>query len=193
MTITDTTKAAADQYAALAGTTRSATEKSMEMWKSGAQVLADRANKMPRVDVSKSVERYFELVQRAVDVNRDLAATWADAVTSMTGVFTDQAKSLTGAAIRQTEHVADVVVEQAEHAEQVAKDEAAQVEAAEKDAERQARAEERRQAKEAHQQARAPYEGKTKAELSDLLAERDLAKTGNLDELVERLVEDDTK
>jgi hypothetical protein len=33
----------------------------------------------------------------------------------------------------------------------------------------------------------------TKAELSDLLAKRDLAKTGTVDELVERLVEADSK
>jgi hypothetical protein len=42
-------------------------------------------------------------------------------------------------------------------------------------------------------QARQRYEGLTKAELSDLLAQRDLPKTGNVDELVERLVESDGK
>jgi SAP domain len=36
-------------------------------------------------------------------------------------------------------------------------------------------------------------EGLTKAELSDLLDQRDLPKSGNVDELVERLVEADSK
>ena len=37
------------------------------------------------------------------------------------------------------------------------------------------------------------YEGLTKAELSDLLDKPNLPKTGNNDELVERLVEADSK
>jgi hypothetical protein len=37
------------------------------------------------------------------------------------------------------------------------------------------------------------YEGLTKAELSDQLAERNLPKTGNVDELTERLIEADSK
>jgi hypothetical protein len=49
------------------------------------------------------------------------------------------------------------------------------------------------QRRQAHEKARARYEGMTKAELSDLLAERNLPKTGNVDELVERLAEADGK
>jgi len=41
--------------------------------------------------------------------------------------------------------------------------------------------------------ARESYESLTKAELSDLLKQRHLPKTGNVDELVERLVEGDSK
>ena len=47
------------------------------------------------------------------------------------------------------------------------------------------------QARRAHDQARERYEGWTKAELSDELADRNLPKTGNIDELIERLVADD--
>jgi hypothetical protein len=39
--------------------------------------------------------------------------------------------------------------------------------------------------------ARERYEGLTKAELSDLLAQRDLPRSGNVEELIERLVEAD--
>ena len=42
-------------------------------------------------------------------------------------------------------------------------------------------------------QARQRYQGLPKAELSELLAKRDLPKTGNIDELIERLVEADTR
>jgi hypothetical protein len=43
------------------------------------------------------------------------------------------------------------------------------------------------------QAGRQRYEGPLKAELSELLAKRDLPKTGNIDELIERLVEADTR
>ena len=58
---------------------------------------------------------------------------------------------------------------------------------------REARKVEREQGRRAHAKAREPYEGLTKAELSDLLDKRHLPKTGNVDELVERLVEADGK
>ena len=58
---------------------------------------------------------------------------------------------------------------------------------------RQARQAEREQARQAHERARQPYEGLSKAQLSDLLAKRDLPKTGNIDELIERLVEADSR
>ena len=58
---------------------------------------------------------------------------------------------------------------------------------------REARQAEREQARHARDKARERYEGLTKAELSDRLDQRNLPKTGNVDELVERLVEADSK
>ena len=52
---------------------------------------------------------------------------------------------------------------------------------------------EREQARRAHNRARERYEGLTKAELSDQLARRELPKTGNVDDLIERLVEADSR
>jgi hypothetical protein len=83
-------------------------------------------------------QRYFELVQRTVDMSRDLTLKWAEAAGTLSGVVREQARR-------------------------------------------------------AHDQARERYEGLTKAELSDLLDKRDLPKTGTVDELVERLVEADSK
>ncbi|MEP6560667.1 MAG: SAP domain-containing protein [Nakamurella sp.] len=47
--------------------------------------------------------------------------------------------------------------------------------------------------KQAKEQAREPYEDLTKAELADQLAESGLPKTGNVDELIERLVSADSQ
>jgi hypothetical protein len=77
--------------------------------------------------------------------------------------------------------------------EQAAKAEQAVREQAEQERARQARKAEREQARQAHDQARERYEGLTKAELSDQLAERNLPKTGTVDELTERLIEADSK
>ena len=83
--------------------------------------------------------------------------------------------------------------EQAEKTERAALEQAEQAEQAEKELARQARQAQREQARRAHKRARERYEGRTKAELSDLLAKRELPKTGNVDELIERLVEADSK
>ena len=58
---------------------------------------------------------------------------------------------------------------------------------------REARFAERRQARQAHDKARERYESLTKAELSGQLAKRQLPKSGNVDELIERLAEADSK
>ena len=52
---------------------------------------------------------------------------------------------------------------------------------------------EREEAKKAQEKAREAYEGLTKAELSDQLAERGLPKTGNVEDLIERLVSADSE
>jgi len=89
--------------------------------------------------------------------------------------------------------------EQAESASETVRDKAATAEqSAHQHAERathelarEARKIEREQARKAEAIARERYEGKTKAELSDLLAQRGLPKSGNVDDLIERLVEAD--
>jgi hypothetical protein len=83
--------------------------------------------------------------------------------------------------------------ELAEKAEQAARDQAGKAEQAERELARQASQAEREQARQAHKRARQRYEGLPKAELSDLLAKRELPKTGNIDELIERLIEADSR
>ncbi len=148
---------------------------------------------LPQVNLVPVVERYFDFVQRTVDISRDLTLKWADSAGMLSGAVRDQAESVSGLVRKQAESARELVHEQAGQAEQAARAQAGQVEAAEKELAREARKAEREQARHAHDKARERYEGLTKAELSDRLDQRHLPKTGTVDELVERLVEADTK
>jgi hypothetical protein len=145
---------------------------------------------------------------RAGSVAGDAVNQHIDSVSSL---VSDQVHTMSDTVQQQVDKAEQIVEEQAERIEQVERDqvrearrserkqakqaEAEQVEheAAEKEQLRQARAAERREAREAHQTARERYEGKAKAELAEELSARDLPKSGNVDELVERLVDADTK
>jgi uncharacterized membrane-anchored protein len=154
-----------ERYRAAASQSAGTVEKIADFWTQGSQKLNDYLpSSLPQVNLVPVVERYFELVQRTVDISRDLTLKWAEAAGTLSGVAREQAESV------------------ADKAEQAGKDLA-----------REARKVEREQAKRAHDKARERYEGLTKAELSDLLEKRDLPKTGTVDELVERLVEADSK
>jgi len=118
-------------------------------------------------------------VQRTVDISRDLSIKWAEAAGTLSGAVREQAESVGGLVRGQAESARDFMHEQAGQAE--------------KELAREARQAEREQARHARDKARERYEGLTKAELSDRLDQRNLPKTGNVDELVERLVEADSK
>lgn len=193
-------------YTTMAGQAREVTEKSVEAFKQGTKTFADRAaaaTQLPTVDLTTPVARYFDYVQQTVDRNREIATTWAEMFTSVSSSMRDTATSFTGTVKEQTDKVADLVTEQADRAEQVAKEQAdkaeqvakeqaEQAEQLEKDLIKEAKKAERDAAKKAHEEARAAYEGLTKAELSDQLAARELPKTGTVEELIERLVAADT-
>jgi hypothetical protein len=171
------------QYSTAASQASGATERAADFWTQGVGKLADRLPALlPQIDLVPAVERYFDFVQRAVTMNRSIAVEWAQAVGALSGAARERAAS-----------AGEVVRERAESFERAASEQAEKAEKAQEDLAREARRIERQNAREAHEKARARYEGMTKAELSDLLAKRDLPKTGNVDELVERLVEADAK
>jgi len=185
-----------ESYTAVAGQAREATEKSVETFKQGVEKITEQANvvaKLPTVDLTQPVARYFEYVQKSVDFNRDLATKWAELVTSLSGTVREQAEKVTDIVKDQTNVVSDLAVKQAEKAEDIANGQANLAEEAKKEQEKAVKAAERAAAKQAKEQAREPYEGLTKAELSDQLAERGLPKTGNVDDLIERLVSADSE
>jgi hypothetical protein len=181
------------QYNAAASQTRSAVDKAADFWTQGARTLTDVLPAMPQVDLIPAVERYFDFLQRTVEVNRHLAVKWAQAAGTLSGVVRDQADSASAGLRDRAESVGEAVREKAATVEQAGREQAEKAEQAEKDLAREARKIEREQARQAHNRARERYQGMTKAELSDLLAKRDLPKSGNVDELIERLVEADGK
>jgi hypothetical protein len=175
------------QYRAAAGRARNAEGKAAGFWTRGARTVTDLVPGLPRVDLVPAVERYFELVHRTVDINRRLTVRWAQAVSTLSGVVREKAES-GGDLVREK-----AAREKAEQAAREQAEKAEQAKQAEKGLARQARQAEREQARRAHKKARERYEGLTKAELSDQLAKRELPKTGNVDALIERLVEADSK
>ena len=214
------------QYSAAASRARNVVDKTADVWTQSAQTVTGRLFGLPRVDLVPAVERYFSLVQRTVDINRQFAVRWAEAAGTLSGVAREKAGSAgdimrdkaeaAGNVAREQAKQAELAAreqaakaeqaekelarrsrqaerEQAEKAELAARDQAAKAEQAEKELARQARQAEREHARQAHKRARARYEGRSKAELSDLLAQRKLPKTGNIDDLIERLVEADSK
>jgi hypothetical protein len=181
------------QYSAAASHARNAVDKTADVWTEGARTVTGRLFGLPQVDLVPAVERYFDLVQRTVDINRRLAVRWAEAAGTLSGVVREKAESAGDVVREKAEAAGDIAREQADNAERAAREQAAKAEQAEQELARQARQAEREHARQAHARARARYEGLTKAELSDLLAKRDLPKTGNIDELIERLVEADSK
>ena len=182
------------RYRAAASQSASTVEKVADFWAQGLQKLSDHMLPgLPQVDLVPVVERYFEFVQRTVDISRDLTIKWAEAAGTLSGAVREQTESVGGLVRERAESARDFVQEQAGQAERLAREQAEQGEQAEKELAREARKAERAQARHAHDMARERYEGLTKTELSDLLVQRGLPKTGNVNELVERLVEADSK
>ena len=189
-------------FTSVATQTRQATEQSIEAFRNGAKSFTHQLDRVkpPTIDLAAPIHRYFEFVQQAVDVNRELATKWAQLITTLSGSVREQTEKVTSIVKDQADTVTDLAVKQAQRAEEVAKEQAdkvalvqreqeAKIKEAAKEQDREAKKAEREHAK----QIRESYEGLSKAELSAHLAERGLPKTGNIEDLIERLVSDDLK
>ena len=185
--------------ASAGGQTRKATEAAeaaVDAWKAGTMKLADQIGMIPTVrqlDLNQSVEQYFDFVQRTIDVNRELASRWADLVNTLSGATREQAELFSRIVKDQADTLAGIAAQQAEKTEEVARDRARRAEQIEKEQVRQARLAEQNQARKERARARERYEDMTKAQLGDELTHRGLPKTGNVDELIDRLAEADSK
>jgi F0F1-type ATP synthase membrane subunit b/b' len=185
-----------------ASTTRNAQNvlsTTLDSWKDGLTSVTDQfrsfptVGNLPQIDVTEAVERQFAFIQQVVDLNHRYARQLAEVANTLTGATRQQIESVSTAVRDQVKSVSDVARNGVDTVEQTVREQADQVEQAERQQARDAAKAERQERKEARDTARERYEGLTKAELSEQVAERDLPKTGTVDELVARLVEDDTK
>ncbi len=124
-----------------------------------------------------AIQQYGRVSKRLLEVNveyvRDLAVAVRKHVTGLAGVMKDEVVTAANVANNQAEKLEEAAIEQAEEIQ------------------RQERAEARRAKRAAREAAAERYQEMTKAELSEELAKRDLPKSGNVDELRERLVDSD--
>jgi hypothetical protein len=179
-------------YTTAAGQARETTDRLAGAWREGMKKLADQATMIPTkppVDLNQSMEQYFQFVQRTVDLNRDLATSWAEMVNTLTGATREQAGSFSRIVKDQAHTLAGMAAQQAEKTQQVAQEKVEQAEQAEPEKARRTRQADRERVNQDRAKAREAYEGLTKAELSDQLGERGLPRTGNVEDLIDRLVE----
>lgn len=157
---------------------RTAVDRSAELWRrrteqvtAGASVLVT----LPSKDMDQSTEQYFEYLQRSLEINRQLAKRWTDALSAFSGAAQSHTESLGEAVRGHTEAIRDWLT-------------------AEIDTLQQATVSRTGAAKQAQQElARQPYHDLPKPELADELGRRDLPTSGTAEEVLERLHDADTR
>lgn len=87
-----------------------ATDKTVDTWKQGARALSERMEllvTMPSLDFVEPVQRYFDYLLKAVELNRELATRWAELVTQLSGTFRDELLNASHTVEEQVEGMAD--------------------------------------------------------------------------------------
>jgi hypothetical protein len=118
------------QHSVAASHARTAAEKTADYWTQGARMMTDLLPGLPQVDLVPAVERYFELVQQMVDINRHLAVRWAEAVGTLSGVVREKAEAAGDLVREKAEAAGDLVREKAEAAGDLVPEQAEQAEQA---------------------------------------------------------------
>jgi len=186
-------------YAANTRRTKSIITEALDAWKNGLnamttplQAFPTTRSTFPQFDATGAVERQFTFFQKVVDVNHDYARQLVEVTNTLSGAVRQHIEGLNTVLLEQVQSVYEVTqdrVEQFEDTVREAADEAERLQREAREEAEQAEAHERQQARKA---AREHYRNLSKNELSDEAAQRNLRKTGTIDELVDRLVEDDT-
>ncbi|WP_420124741.1 hypothetical protein [Nakamurella sp.] len=87
-----------------------ATDKTVDTFKQGARAMTDRLDflaTMPSLDFVEPVERYFDYLQKAVDLNREMLIRWAELASQMSGTLRDEALKAGHALEGKVEEMAD--------------------------------------------------------------------------------------
>jgi hypothetical protein len=199
-----------EDFAANARRAESVLTSAMDSWKNGLDSVTNQfrafpsVGNLPHVDATEAVERQFAFIKQVVDLNHQYARQLAEVANTLTGATRQQMESVSGAVRDQVQTVADTARGNVEQFEQTARDTADQAERTQREAreaaeeaqrqqERDAANAERQERKQARDRARERYQSLNKTELADAAGKRNLPKTGTVDELVDRLVADDTK
>lgn len=186
-------------YTAATRNAQTAFTSTLDSWKDGLNSVTDQfrafptIGDLPQVDVTEAVERQFTFIKQIVDLNHEYARQLAEVANTLTGVTRQQIESVGSVVREQAGSVTELARHGADTVEEAVREQADQAEAAEREQAREAAKAARQARKEAHDKARERYADLTKAELSEEAAKRDLPKSGTVADLIERLVEDDTK
>jgi pyruvate-formate lyase len=125
------------------------------------------------VDPNETIDQIFDFWGKSLEVQRDVVKQLVSTTIAATEKVREQVESASAAVREQAESAGAAVREQAESVNEALRKQASATSAA------------------FREQTTKSYDALTKAELQDELAKRDLPKTGNVDELRERLVADD--
>ena len=157
-----------------------------ETWFEGTKRLLDQAPGLGGSlgDSSDAVSQLFESAKRATEVNAQYVYNLMEVSAAFSGAVRDHLVGLIEVAMDGAKTVATVARDQVVKVEEASQSQA-------EEAERLARAESRRQRREARAAAAENYASMTKPELSEELERRNLPKSGNVDELRDRLIEAD--
>jgi hypothetical protein len=130
-----------EQYSATASRATSTVENITDFWTQAVRTLSYQTlPELPPADLITAVERYFKLVQRTVDISRDLTIKWVEAGNMLSDVVREQAESVSGLVRDQAESTRAFVHEQADKAEQAGNEMARETRKAERDRARPANA-----------------------------------------------------
>jgi hypothetical protein len=111
-----------EQYGASASRAASEVEYFADFWSLAVRTMSNQMFPgVAQVDLAPAVQRYFEFVQRTVDISRDFTLKWAEANGVLAGAFREQADAVADLARTQAESTRDLVHEQAGQTEQAAR------------------------------------------------------------------------
>jgi ABC-type transporter Mla subunit MlaD len=182
----------------------------LDTWRTGVNAFNAPMQAMPstyafpQFDAAEAVELQFKFINRVVNVNHEYAVQLAEAANTVAGAFRQHLEGLNTAVLEQFQGVSeatqtviaeleDSVRETADEVERVQREAQEGADQAAREARQEAEKAEREQRRQARSAAREHFRSLTKNELSAEAAKRNLTKTGTVDELVDRLVEADTK
>lgn len=171
------------QYAEAVHKTQSAWTEAADSWTQNLTSMFGRSPAGPVVpgDPTTFVDQWFDFAEHLLKLNRDYAQQVTGAIQ---GAARQEFETVGNAVREQFDAGVTASREQADLVQRTVHQQAAEAEKAD-------RAEAKQSRKADYHAAAERYAELTKAQLQDQLADRDLPKTGNVDELRERLIEAD--